>query len=140
MGANYQAPFGTKNYRGSTAPHASNKKTRGTSNTPSIHSRTSAPHTSPIATSPPTSAPPTSTALLLAGCSSSSPGIPEIYLINFFYKQYTPVYDPSQVDPGVTSAIRTIVGSARLAPLPIRAIARRRFIIVIVIGPFEPSG
>lgn len=27
---------------------------------------------------------------------------------------YTPVYDPSQVDPGVTAAIANIVGQARL--------------------------
>ena len=53
-------------------------------------------------------------ALLLAGCSSSSPGIPNIYLINFYYQKYTPTFDPSQVDPGVVSAIANIVGNAML--------------------------
>lgn len=55
-----------------------------------------------------------STALLLAGCSSSSPLIPGIFLIDFYYHSYTPTYDPSQVDPGVTSAIANIVGRATL--------------------------
>lgn len=53
-------------------------------------------------------------ALLLAGCSSSSPLIPGIYLITFWYDQYTPTYDPTQVDPGVTAAIANIVGQAQL--------------------------
>ncbi|OQO08032.1 hypothetical protein B0A48_06825 [Cryoendolithus antarcticus] len=52
--------------------------------------------------------------LLLAGCSSSSPLIPGIFLINFYYDQYTPTYDPTQVDPGVTAAIANIVGQAQL--------------------------
>jgi len=53
-------------------------------------------------------------ALLLAGCSSSSPLMPGIFLINFYYRQYTPVIDPSQVNLAEPSAIRAIVGNARL--------------------------
>jgi hypothetical protein len=53
-------------------------------------------------------------ALLLAGCSSSSPLIPGIFLISFYYQEYTPVYDPTQVNPGVTAAIRNLVGDALL--------------------------
>lgn len=55
-----------------------------------------------------------STALLLAGCSSSSPGIPGIYLISLYYQQYPPVFSPTQVQPGVTTAIANIVGNANL--------------------------
>jgi hypothetical protein len=55
-----------------------------------------------------------STALLLAGCSSTSPLIPGIFLISLYYQTYTPTYSPTQVDPGVTSAIATIVGRAVL--------------------------
>jgi hypothetical protein len=54
------------------------------------------------------------TALLLAGCSSSSPAIPNIFLISFFYQMYAPNYDPTQVDPGVSAAIANIVGRASL--------------------------
>lgn len=54
------------------------------------------------------------TALLLAGCSSSSPLIPNIFLIDFYYQSYAPMYDPTQVSPGVTAAIANIVGEARL--------------------------
>ncbi|CAF9917678.1 MAG: hypothetical protein GOMPHAMPRED_001348 [Gomphillus americanus] len=50
--------------------------------------------------------------LLLAGCSSSSPLIPSIFLISLYYQMDPPVYDPAQVDPGVTSAIANIVGQA----------------------------
>jgi hypothetical protein len=53
-------------------------------------------------------------ALLLAGCSSSSPQIPSIFLISLFYEKYTPVFDPAQVDPGVSTAISNIVGGAQL--------------------------
>ncbi|OCL04311.1 hypothetical protein AOQ84DRAFT_120666 [Glonium stellatum] len=53
--------------------------------------------------------------LLLAGCSSTSPLIPGIFLISMFYQHYTPAYDTSQVDPGVTAAIANIVGQAQLA-------------------------
>ncbi|WPG97796.1 Hypothetical protein R9X50_00057700 [Acrodontium crateriforme] len=52
--------------------------------------------------------------LLLAGCSSSSPLVPSIFLISFFYQTYTPTYNPTQVDPGVTAAIANIVGQAHL--------------------------
>ncbi|EGP83565.1 unnamed protein product [Zymoseptoria tritici ST99CH_1E4] len=52
--------------------------------------------------------------LLLAGCSSSSPLIPGIFLISFYYEMYTPRYDPTQVNPGVTAAITNIVGGASL--------------------------
>lgn len=55
-----------------------------------------------------------SIALLLAGCSSSSPLIPGIFLINFYYDDYAPNYDPTQVDPSVTAAIANIVGQAAL--------------------------
>ncbi|KAK6443708.1 hypothetical protein LTR95_000535 [Oleoguttula sp. CCFEE 5521] len=53
-------------------------------------------------------------AIILLCCSSSSPLIPGIFLINFYYDQYTPTYDPTQVDPGVTAAIANIVGQAQL--------------------------
>lgn len=56
----------------------------------------------------------TSLALLLAGCSSTSPLIPGIFLISLYYQAYTPTYSPTQVDPGVTSAIANIVGRAVL--------------------------
>ncbi|KAL8822933.1 MAG: hypothetical protein Q9191_006344 [Dirinaria sp. TL-2023a] len=52
--------------------------------------------------------------LLLAGCSSSSPLIPNIFLISLYYQSYPPVFDPAQVDPGVTTAIANIVGQAQL--------------------------
>lgn len=53
-------------------------------------------------------------ALLLAGCSSTSPGIPNIFLISLYYQHYPPSFDPAQVDPGVTTAIANIVGQAQL--------------------------
>ena len=56
----------------------------------------------------------TCAALLLAGCSSGSPLIPNIFLIDFFYTSYTPDYNTAQVDPGVTAAIANIVGRAML--------------------------
>lgn len=52
--------------------------------------------------------------LLLAGCSSSSPGIPNIFLISFFYESYTPIFSQAQVDPAVVTAIANIVGNAML--------------------------
>jgi len=53
-------------------------------------------------------------ALLLAGCSSSSPLIPSIFLINMWYHKTAPEFDPAQVDPGATRAIGNIVGDAAL--------------------------
>lgn len=53
-------------------------------------------------------------ALLLAGCSSSSPLIPGIFLLSFFYKQYVPVASTAQVDFGVHTALTNIVGNAEL--------------------------
>lgn len=52
--------------------------------------------------------------LLLAGCSSSSPLIPSIFLINLWYDRSSPQYDPAQVDPGASRAIGNIVGNAQL--------------------------
>jgi hypothetical protein len=54
------------------------------------------------------------TALLLAGCSSSSPLIPDIFLLSIYYKHYTAVPDTAQVDYNVNQAISNIVGSAHL--------------------------
>ena len=53
-------------------------------------------------------------ALLLAGCSSASPLIPDIYLISFYYQPYPPTFNPAQVNPGVVTAIANIVGNADL--------------------------
>ncbi|KAF2176391.1 membrane fusion mating protein FIG1 [Zopfia rhizophila CBS 207.26] len=53
--------------------------------------------------------------LLLAGCSSTSPLIPGIFLISMYYQHYTPTYDTAQVDPSITAAIANIVGQAQLA-------------------------
>ncbi|KAI1249271.1 hypothetical protein MGN70_008883 [Eutypa lata] len=52
--------------------------------------------------------------LLLAGCSSSSPLIPDIYLLSLYYESYTAVPDTSQVDYNVNEAIKNIVGDAHL--------------------------
>ncbi|KAF2835884.1 membrane fusion mating protein FIG1 [Patellaria atrata CBS 101060] len=52
--------------------------------------------------------------LLLAGCSSSSPLIPGIFLISMYYQNYVPTYSTAQVDPGVTAAIANIVGGAQM--------------------------
>lgn len=52
--------------------------------------------------------------LLLAGCSSSSPLIPDIFLLSLYYEQYTAVPDTAQVDYNVHAAISNIVGNARL--------------------------
>ncbi|KAJ1325716.1 Factor-induced protein 1 [Microdochium nivale] len=52
--------------------------------------------------------------LLLAGCSSSSPMMPDIYLLSLYYEPYTAVPDTAQVDYNVNQAIRNIVGNARL--------------------------
>ena len=54
-------------------------------------------------------------ALLLAGCSSSSPLIPDIFLLSLYYEPYNAVPDTAQVNYNVHSAIENIVGEARLA-------------------------
>jgi hypothetical protein len=53
-------------------------------------------------------------ALLLAGCSSSSPTIPNIFLLSLYYEQYQPQPSSSQVDFGVHTAFSNIVGRAQL--------------------------
>ncbi|TVY15671.1 hypothetical protein LARI1_G004965 [Lachnellula arida] len=53
--------------------------------------------------------------LLLAGCSSSSPLIPGIFLISLYYQTYTPVPSTAQADFNVHNAISNVVGNARLA-------------------------
>ncbi|RFU26203.1 hypothetical protein B7463_g10137, partial [Scytalidium lignicola] len=53
--------------------------------------------------------------LLLAGCSSSSPLIPGIFLISLYYQQYTPKPSTVQTDFNVHTAISNIVGGARMA-------------------------
>jgi hypothetical protein len=53
--------------------------------------------------------------MLLAGCSSSSPVIPNIFLISLYYQPYTPVPSTSQTDFNVHTAIANIVGGARLS-------------------------
>lgn len=55
-----------------------------------------------------------SPALLLAGCSSSSPLIPGIFLISIYYQQYSPVPSTAQVDFNVHNAIAVIAGDAKL--------------------------
>ncbi|KAG4269481.1 hypothetical protein FPRO04_03141 [Fusarium proliferatum] len=52
--------------------------------------------------------------LLLAGCSSSSPLIPDIFLLSIYYKNYTAVPDTAQVDYNLHSAIENIAGDASL--------------------------
>ncbi|KAK2759832.1 hypothetical protein FQN54_002566 [Arachnomyces sp. PD_36] len=52
--------------------------------------------------------------LLLAGCSSSSPQIPDIFLISLYYESYAPNFSPDQAAPGVTTAISNIVAQAEL--------------------------
>jgi Ca2+ regulator and membrane fusion protein Fig1 len=54
------------------------------------------------------------TALLLAGCSSSSPQIPSIFLVSLYYQKYAPDFNSAQIDPGVVTAIANIVGGATL--------------------------
>ena len=53
-------------------------------------------------------------ALLLAGCSSSSPLIPDIFLLSLYYKSYEAVPDTAQVDYNVHTAIENIAGNAQL--------------------------
>ncbi|KAI9925659.1 hypothetical protein ASPWEDRAFT_173331 [Aspergillus wentii DTO 134E9] len=52
--------------------------------------------------------------LLLAGCSSSSPQIPTIFLISMYYERYSPTFNLAQVDPGVVTATSNIVGGAEM--------------------------
>ncbi|KAI8720418.1 hypothetical protein NCS52_00487100 [Fusarium sp. LHS14.1] len=52
--------------------------------------------------------------LLLAGCSSSSPLIPDIFLLSIYYKSYAAKPDTAQVDYNVHTAIENIAGDARL--------------------------
>lgn len=53
-------------------------------------------------------------ALLLAGCSSSSPLIPNIFLLSLYYKDYQATPSTEQVDYNVHVAIGNIAGSAHL--------------------------
>lgn len=55
-----------------------------------------------------------SSALLLAGCSSSSPLIPDIFLLSLYYKSYEATPDTAQVDYNVHTAIQNIAGKAQL--------------------------
>ena len=53
-------------------------------------------------------------ALLLAGCSSSSPLIPDIFLLSLYYESYQAIPDTSQVHYDVHTALSNIVDGARL--------------------------
>lgn len=55
-----------------------------------------------------------SSALLLAGCSSSSPMIPSIFLMSLWYDKTSPAYNPAQTDPQTLSQIANIVGNANM--------------------------
>ncbi|PGH16580.1 hypothetical protein AJ79_01686 [Helicocarpus griseus UAMH5409] len=52
--------------------------------------------------------------LLLAGCSSSSPSIPSIFLISLFYETYPPFISSAIANPGVNTAMANIVGNAQI--------------------------
>ncbi len=52
--------------------------------------------------------------LLLAGCSSSAPLIPDIFLLSLYYQQYTAVPDTAQANYNVNQAISNIVDGAIL--------------------------
>ncbi|KFA66919.1 hypothetical protein S40285_02302 [Stachybotrys chlorohalonatus IBT 40285] len=52
--------------------------------------------------------------LLLAGCSSSSPLIPDIFLLSLYYQDYEAIPDTAQVDYNVHVAIGNIAGDAHL--------------------------
>lgn len=69
-----------------------------------------APH--PLVTSANLLSPPP--ALLLAGCSSSSPLIPDIFLLSLYYQDYTAVPDTAQVDYQAYTAVSNIAGTAHL--------------------------
>jgi hypothetical protein len=53
-------------------------------------------------------------ALLLAGCSSSSPLIPDIFLISLYYDDYVPRPDTSQVNFAAFSNLNSLAGDAHL--------------------------
>ncbi|KAK2802529.1 hypothetical protein FQN50_007335 [Emmonsiellopsis sp. PD_5] len=52
--------------------------------------------------------------LLLAGCSSSSPQIPTIFLMSIFYEKYPPAIDSAIVSTAAPNHIANIVGAAEL--------------------------
>ncbi|KAL1958498.1 hypothetical protein VTO42DRAFT_4362 [Malbranchea cinnamomea] len=52
--------------------------------------------------------------LLLAGCSSSSPQIPSIFLISLYYTDYTPVQNGAQANPQIAGTIAGLVNDAQL--------------------------
>ncbi|VUC23679.1 unnamed protein product [Clonostachys rosea] len=52
--------------------------------------------------------------LLLAGCSSSSPLIPDIFLLSLYYQEYEAVPDTAQVHYGLHSYLGALTGSAHL--------------------------
>ncbi|GAO18620.1 uncharacterized protein UV8b_05444 [Ustilaginoidea virens] len=52
--------------------------------------------------------------LLLSGCSSSSPMIPDIFLLSLYYQKYQPTPDTAQVDYNGFNAIANIAGGASL--------------------------
>ncbi|EHK43996.1 hypothetical protein TRIATDRAFT_200893, partial [Trichoderma atroviride IMI 206040] len=54
------------------------------------------------------------TALLLAGCSSSSPLIPGIFLLSIYYKSYEAHPDTAQVDYSFYTAMQRLTGNAGL--------------------------
>ena len=54
------------------------------------------------------------TALLLAGCSSSSPMMPSIFLMSLWYDKTSPEYNGAQVDPSTSRAIANIAGDAEM--------------------------
>ncbi|KAE8450023.1 hypothetical protein EG329_007162 [Mollisiaceae sp. DMI_Dod_QoI] len=53
--------------------------------------------------------------LLLAGCSSSSPLIPDIFLISIYYQKYIPKPSTAQVDYNAYNALAVVAGDAVLA-------------------------
>lgn len=52
--------------------------------------------------------------LLVAGCSSSSPQIPNIFVLNMVYESYTAVKDSTQANSDLSSSISKIVNDAKL--------------------------
>ena len=51
----------------------------------------------------------------MAGCSSSSPLIPDIFLLSLYYEKYQATPDTAQANYGGFASIGQIVGNARLA-------------------------